>query len=314
MTVLRREMETRHASLVLQYEKLAGALAKQLLDDSQPPCAGSLVQARVADLVTAEQGILSACLDELLNYGHAPTRHTGVQAGVAIARAHLQQLATARGNKLSCRQHASSLGADVQTGHAVFGHASGEAQALCAGECAAAGIQQNLDDLETYKAAARALQPHGHVQERLAVAQRAKECQRLFQSLPLELMWLLGPLPAPLRAIEATLHKHAHVSDGAVVDGQLQQCPHGYQLTGARTRAPHERPRDSVHLTVLEIEASQAIQVLEGEVCAQNVALQHDITCFVHAVRVLHCPGAASMRGRLSCSERRRVIRRPARA
>jgi hypothetical protein len=31
----------------------------------------------------------------------------------------------------------------------------------------------------------------------------------LFQSLPLELTWLLGLLPAPLRAIEATLHKHA---------------------------------------------------------------------------------------------------------
>jgi hypothetical protein len=52
--------------------------------------------------------------------------------------------------------------------------------------------------LETYKAAARALQPHGHVQERLAVAQRAKERRRLFQSPNLS----GGGLSGDIRAVK----------------------------------------------------------------------------------------------------------------
>ena len=67
MAVLRREIKTCRASLVLQHKKFAAALVQQLLDDSKTPGARSPVQARVAELVTAEQEIPSTGLDELLD-------------------------------------------------------------------------------------------------------------------------------------------------------------------------------------------------------------------------------------------------------
>ena len=82
MAVLRREIKTCRASLVLQHKKFAAALVQQLLDDSKTPGARSPVQARVAELVTAEQDIPSTGLDELLDSGHAqPVAAPKIQEG-----------------------------------------------------------------------------------------------------------------------------------------------------------------------------------------------------------------------------------------